>query len=82
MGYRGFTEYSRLWDNKNLQELQVMGKIKEWESCGISRLTHIYEDRTLKSFQDLREEYDILNQSFSKYLQIRHALGAKMQALK
>lgn len=31
LGYRGFTEYSPLWENSNLGEVQKLGIIGEWE---------------------------------------------------
>lgn len=46
MEYRGFTEYSPIWNNKKLHKLQFMGKIKEWENQGINRLAHLYKDST------------------------------------
>lgn len=46
-GYKGVTEYSTLWHNKYLQELLVVGKIKEWEKQGIRRLAQLYEGNAL-----------------------------------
>lgn len=59
MGYRGVTEYSPIWYNKHLQELLIIGKIKEWERHGIKRLIQLYGSKTLKSFAELRHEYGI-----------------------
>lgn len=55
LGYRGLTEYTPLWENRNLDEIQKMGKIKEWERCGIKFMSQLYKDDTLKSFQELRQ---------------------------
>lgn len=43
------------------------------------RLIQLYRETTLKSFQELREEYGIARQSFYKYLQIRHALNKQFR---
>lgn len=79
LGYHGFTEYSPLWDIKNLKELNVMGEIEEWERCGIDCLAKMFRTGSLKSFQELREEYAVPNRSFYRYLQIRHALNAQFK---
>lgn len=76
IGYSGLTEYTPIWDNKYLTDLILMGKIKEWEVSGIGKLAQLYGGSTLKSFAELRGEYDIPNHSFYRYLQIRHALNA------
>lgn len=76
-GQGGVTECTPLWDNRNLQELETIGRIKEWEIKGINRLVQLYEGRMLKTFTTLREEYDIPKHTFYKYLQIRHALNAQ-----
>lgn len=70
----GYTEFSPIWDNKHLQEVENVEKSKECERCGLRRLAKLYKDTILKSFQELREEYGVSRQSFYKYLQIRHAL--------
>lgn len=74
LGYQGFTEYSPLLDNKHLHELHSIGKMKECENGDINCLAQTYEYMTLKSFQELRKEYAIPNQSFYRYLKDRHAL--------
>lgn len=38
-------------------------------------LNQLFKNGTLKSFQELREQYAIPNMSFFRCLQIRHALG-------
>lgn len=75
MGYKGTSEYSPIWNNKNLQELLSVDSNKLWERCGISRLIQIYEGDTLKSFEELKYEYGMPNRVFYTYLQIRHALS-------
>lgn len=80
MGYNGISEYSPIWNNKYLHELLTIDKNKLWERCGVSRLIQLYEGDTLKSFEDLRQDYGIPNQIFYSYLQIRHSLGEQFSA--
>lgn len=48
LGYKGFMEYSILWDNDNLQELNAMGKVVEYERCSIYNLAQMYSAEKLK----------------------------------
>lgn len=72
MGYKGISEYSPIWNNKNLQELLSVDRNKLWERNGICRL--IQRGDTLKPFEELRHEYGLPNRVFYSYLQIRHVL--------
>lgn len=45
-GLGGMTKCTPLWNNKNLRELESIGKIKEWEIKGIDRLAQLYEGST------------------------------------
>lgn len=76
-GMGGMTKCTPLWNNKNLRELEPIGKIKTWEIKGIDRLAQLYNGSILKTFSSLKEEYDIPNHSFYKYLHIRHALNTQ-----
>ena len=78
-GQEGMTEYTPLWDNRNLQELESVGKINEWAAKGIIRLAQIYEGRTIKTFATIRKEYDVPKHTFYRYLQTRHALDAQFK---
>lgn len=80
MGYRGFTEFLPIWQNKFLRELMALGKSRPWEHHGISRLAQLYDDKKmLKSFTELRSEYGIPKTTFYCYLQVRHALGSQFK---
>lgn len=76
-GMGGETRFTPLWDNKNLQELIQIGKIRIWETKGIVKLVQLYNGSTLKTFSSLKEEFDVPNHSYYNYLQIRHALRAQ-----
>lgn len=74
MWYKGATEYTPLWKNKNLDEVRGIKRHREWERQGINRLIQLYEGSIMKTFSDLKREFNISNNSLFKYLQIRHAL--------
>ncbi|XP_073485354.1 vomeronasal type-2 receptor 26-like [Aquarana catesbeiana] len=57
VGYGGFSEFSPLWDNKNLKELMVMGKIEEWERSGIHRLAQMFNADSKNCIQCLEDEW-------------------------
>ncbi|PIO12633.1 hypothetical protein AB205_0199540, partial [Aquarana catesbeiana] len=80
MGYNEVTEYTPLWHNKNLAEIRGIERPWEWERQGISRLIQLYEDNLMKSFLDLRQEFNTSNKAFYKYLQIRHASQAQFRS--
>ena len=50
------------------------------------RLEHLYSSDTLKSFDDLKQQYDLPHTQFWRYLQVRHALqtifGSRLQSPK
>lgn len=79
LGYSGFSEFSPLWNNKNLKEHSVMGKMEEWDRRGIHRLRQMYRAGRMKLFQELREEFAVPNRLFFGYLQVRHALEAQFK---
>lgn len=79
IGYAGFSKFSPLWDNKNLKELKVMGKIEVWDRRGIHCLAQLYRAGRFKSFQEIVEEYAVPNRLFYSYLQVRHALDAQFR---
>lgn len=79
MGYRGLTEFSPIWHNKQLQELLTIEKNRTWERHGIYKLVQLFDGNTLKSFTELRQEYGIPNETFYCYLQIRHALDRQFR---
>lgn len=79
MGYKGITMFSPIWHNKFLQELLTVEKNDIWERHGITRLAHLVRDNNVKSFLDLRTEYEVPYNTFYSYLQIRHALGVQFR---
>ena len=68
------TMSSGIWDNPKL----LIGKSsviwKEWVNKGILTLSHLYEGGILKSFGNLVEQFDLANNQFWRYLQLRHLL--------
>lgn len=47
---------------------------KEWIDKGILTLGDLYEDGALKSFEGLVQQYNLANNQFWRYLQLRHLL--------
>ena len=43
-----------------------------WSSRGITAMCTLMERKNLKSFQDLKEEFDLENRDLFRYLQLRH----------
>lgn len=77
--YDGLTEYTPLWENSKLGELQKTGVVKDWKNCGIKSIFQLYVAGSLKTYQDLRAQYSLQNKSFFRYLQVRHALGEQFR---
>ena len=46
-------------------------RFKYWTNMGITAYCNIMEKNTLKSFQALKEKYNLENQDFFRYLQVR-----------
>lgn len=74
-GMGGLMKCTPLWNNKNLEELKEIGKIKSWEMRGINKLSQLYNQNTLKTFGSLKEEFGIPDHSYYSYQQIKHALS-------
>lgn len=49
-----------------------------WREKGLSLLKHFYIDGRLVSFQQLRDQYNLPNSHFFRFLQIRHFLRASV----
>ena len=47
---------------------------ERWREVGIVVLDQLFEGGVMKSFEQLKEIYDLTNQDFYRYLQIRHYL--------
>ena len=47
---------------------------ERWREMGIVVLDQLFEGGVLKSFEQLKEKYELPNQDFYRYLQIRHYL--------
>jgi len=56
--------------------LQNIG-LSSWLKLGISQISCLYSEGTLKSFQQIVEQYKLSKSNFYKYLQLRHFLNLK-----
>lgn len=62
-------------------QLRSIGLI-EWSSKGLSDFAGMLASDTLKSFEQIRSDYDISNKDFFKYLQIRHFIDGLLKTQK
>lgn len=69
-----FNDYTPLWHNNKLQELNGIQNSDLWAAKGIYYLHHLFTNGTFKTFEALKMEFQIPNQMFYCYLQIRHAI--------
>lgn len=79
MRYNGCNEYTPIWNNRNLQEIHKIGKVREWEDQGIKKLRQLYSGNTLQKFSELESEFNLSPGSFYAYLQLEHALKAQFK---
>lgn len=47
---------------------------KKWEEAGLVVLDQLFEGNVIKTFEELRKEFELPQQDFFRYLQIRHYL--------
>lgn len=66
-----------LWDNYCLCQLNKLPEFLEWKKAGIVFLYQLYEGDALLPFNILKERYQLLNNIFYQYLQIRHTLPSQ-----
>ncbi len=57
--------------------LQKIG-LSAWLKLGISQISCLFSEGTLKSFQQIVEQYKVPKSNFYKYLQLRHFLKPKL----
>lgn len=67
---------SQIFNNKQLVIGNRPNKFTQWEEQGIHVLSDIYNNDGLRSFQDLKDSYNLPGTSFFFYLQLRASLKA------
>lgn len=82
IGITGFLSSTPLWRNRQLKEIQKLKGFKSWEDAGIKYISQLYQDNTLKSFQQIQTEFGIPHNNFYKYLQLRHALQTQNRTVR
>ncbi len=50
-----------------------------WRSRGVSEFGHLFDDGQMRSFQELRLEFNLSSKDFYKFLQIRHFLELQLK---
>lgn len=71
-----FTKESPIWNNYHLQSGGKPFIYKLWSDQGISVLGDIFDNQGLRSFQDLKEGYNLPGHSYFLYLRLRSAMRA------
>ncbi|XDV17743.1 hypothetical protein PO909_023562, partial [Leuciscus waleckii] len=71
-----FTSESTIWHNHNLQSDNRPFVFKPWSDQGVHTLGDIFNNQGLRSFQDLKECYNLPGHSYFLYLRLRSAMRA------
>ena len=69
-------QHSPIFNNFHLLSGNSPFSFPQWSRKGINILADIFNDQGLRSFQDIREQYDIPGTSFFLYLQLRSSMRA------
>lgn len=68
-----------LWGNRLIPILYQNRGFESWSLQGITRLEHCYKDEVFMSFQQLKDEYQLPEKDFFKYLQLRDFVRVSTQ---
>uniref|UniRef100_A0A803K472 Reverse transcriptase domain-containing protein n=1 Tax=Xenopus tropicalis TaxID=8364 RepID=A0A803K472_XENTR len=71
------SQYTPLWHNPNLEQLQTIPDPKIWLCHNIKYLSDIMPQGTLLTFQELKQTFSLPNTMLFRYLQLRHAIGTQ-----
>ena len=66
------SQFSPLWGNQNFTPGRQDRGFKLWADRGVAKISDMYTDEVLLSFELLRNKYNIPPNHFFKYLQIRN----------
>uniref|UniRef100_A0A803J788 Reverse transcriptase domain-containing protein n=1 Tax=Xenopus tropicalis TaxID=8364 RepID=A0A803J788_XENTR len=72
--------YTPIWENRTLPECCTMQDTVLWKEKGIWCLGQVLDHNTIKSFEQLKQEYNLPNHYLFRYLQLRHALSTQYPA--
>lgn len=72
-----FSGFSPIWGNDNFSPGRKDQGFKLWATKGICKVMDLYKEGKLVSFEELRNEYDIPQTHFFKYLQLRSFVYAR-----
>lgn len=71
--------HTPLWDNPGLKELFTIPDHNLWLTQGVWSLSDVYCGTTFKSFQQLKDQFNLPNSMHFHYLQLRHALQTQFR---
>lgn len=64
----------RIANNCEFSSARLDKGFRKWTERGLVVLDQLFDGATLKSFEQLKEKYDLTNHDYFRYLQIRHYL--------
>lgn len=73
--YSGYTNWSRIWNNRNYPELGKLQGFSAWSRSGVVFISQLYHGGLLRELHSLHMEFNLPNTFFFQYLQLRHALS-------
>lgn len=76
----GFTEYSPIWGNLSYVELAKLQQGPRWRSFGVILLSHIFSNGRLLTFSELQNKYNLPNNMYYSYIQLKHAVDTQGSA--
>lgn len=69
--------FTPIFDNEDLSPGRADPGFKIWSLKGLAKVSHLYRGHQMTSFQDLATNFDIPQNHFFKYLQIRNLIKSK-----
>lgn len=75
-GNKKYSHFAPIYNNPYFIPSCSDSGFKEWRTAGIVTINDMYEGDTIKSFQQLQEEYNLSKSHFFRYLQIRSFLNS------
>ncbi len=66
------SQFSLIWGNNHFILGRADGGLKMWFDKGVEKISDLYAEDSLMSYNQLCEKYDIPRKHFYKYLQLKH----------
>ena len=72
------TQATPLWDTAALGNLRSMTRARGWDTIGISTLGEVWRNGGIVPWDELKSEYRLAPNEVFLYMQVRHALKARL----